>query len=230
MHYFGGKVRISKPLSQYLNSILLKDQCFVDMFCGACNIVSKIKANHRIANDIHKELIAMWVGLQDGRELPCEITKEQYYDIKQNGEDWLKGFVGFGCSYSGKWWGGYAKDNTGRNYCLNARNSTLKKFSNLKDVEFVNKSYEFVDVPDNSLIYCDIPYKNTTKYSIGDFDHDVFYEWAKQMIGKGHVILVSEYSCNVPEDASIVWCMDSKKDIRNKDGVQERTKEVLFTF
>ena len=42
MRYFGGKQRISKQLSQYLNSQLKDNQPFVDLFCGSCNIISKI--------------------------------------------------------------------------------------------------------------------------------------------------------------------------------------------
>ena len=41
-------------------------------------------------------------------------------------------------------------------------------------------------------------------------------------------MLVSEYSKNVPEGWEIVWQHESKKSIRNSDGVQEKTIEVLM--
>ena len=110
MHYFGGKQRISKPLAAFLNSQLKPGQAFYDMFCGSCNVVSKIDPNRdRIANDLHKELIAMWRYVQQGGELPDEISEEQYKQIKESGADWLRAFVGFGCSFAGKYWGGYAR-------------------------------------------------------------------------------------------------------------------------
>ena len=79
MRYFGGKQRISKSLSEYLNSKLKIEQPFVDLFCGSCNIISKIdKDRLRIANDKHKYLISMWKELQNGWQMPDNISEEEY--------------------------------------------------------------------------------------------------------------------------------------------------------
>ena len=110
MRYFGGKVRIGKDLSLFLNNQLKENQPFVDLFCGSCNIISRIDSNRvRIAIDKHNYLIEMWIALQNGWEMPNEITEEEYQYIKNNKNEkpYLTGFVGFGCSYSGKWFGGY---------------------------------------------------------------------------------------------------------------------------
>lgn len=232
MRYFGGKERISKPLSLFLNEQLTDDQPFVDLFCGSCNVISKINSDRiRIANDRHKYLIAMWQALKNGYELPQDLTKEQYLNIKRNLDDdpALSGFVGFGCSFGGKWFGGYA-NTPGRNYCLNAYNSTMKKFSNLQDVQFYNNDYSNFILPDNSLIYCDIPYKNTTQYckkEVGVFDHDKFYEWVGKN-SKRYDIYISEYAENVPLGYEIVWKVESKQDMHNKNGDQSKTSEVLI--
>lgn len=232
MQYFGGKERISKQLSLFLNEQLKDGQPFVDLFCGSCNIISKIDDNRvRIANDKHKYLIAMWQAIQNGYELPQELTKEQYLNIKQNLDDdpALSGFVGFGCSFGGKWFGGYAKSEN-RNYCMNAYNSTMKKLSTMKDVQFYNNDYSNFILPNNSLVYCDIPYKNTTQYcakEVGVFDHDKFYEWVDKN-SKRYDIYISEYVENVLAGYEIVWEMASKQDIRDKNGNQKRTIEVLI--
>lgn len=42
-------------------------------------------------------------------------------------------------------------------------------------------------------------------------------------------MLVSEYKHNVPEGWEVVWEYESKKDIRDKDGVQQPTVEILMT-
>lgn len=42
MRYFGGKHRTSKLIAEYLNSQLDPGQPFVDLFCGSCNIISKV--------------------------------------------------------------------------------------------------------------------------------------------------------------------------------------------
>jgi len=231
MRYFGGKQRISKPLAAFLNSQLKPGQAFYDMFCGSCNVISKIDQNrYRIANDLHKELIAMWRYVQQGGELPDEISEEEYKEIKESGADWLKAFVGFGCSFAGKYWGGYACGGEGRNYCRNAKNSTLKKMETMQDVLFVTYDYQQMNIAHkNAMIYCDIPYKGTTDYSVGAFNHEAFYTWAKKQKWKGHTVLVSEYKHNVPEDWKVVWEYESKKDIRDKDGIQQPTVEVLMT-
>lgn len=231
MQYFGGKQRISKPLAAFLNAHLKGGQAFYDVFCGSCNVISKIDHNRdRIASDVHKELIAMWRYVQAGGELPDEISEEDYYHIKESGQPWEKGFVGFGCSFSGKWWGGYARGGEGRSYCQNAKNSTLKKMQTMEDVILVTCSYKDINIAHkNAMIYCDIPYKNTTSYSVGQFNHEQFYTWAKMMKWKGHTVLVSEYEHNVPEGWKAVWRYESKKDIRDKEGVQQPTVEILMT-
>lgn len=81
----------------------------------------------------------------------------------------------------------------------------------------------------NAMLYCDIPYKDTTGYSVGKFDHVMFYNWARKMRMLGHMVLVSEYKHNVPEDWKIVWRHESKKYIRDKEGVQQSTVEILMT-
>jgi DNA adenine methylase len=229
MQYFGGKARIAKPLAQYLNSQLKEGQPFVDLFCGSCNVISKIDSNRtRIANDLHKELIAMWKYVQKGGELPDNISKAGYETVRELGESWLRGFVGFGCSFAGKFFGGYARGGEGRNYCSNAKNSILKKMENLGDVVFLNQSYKDVVLPKYSMLYCDIPYKDSTQYSVGSFNHQEFYKWAEEKSKEGFTVLVSEYRGNVPSGWKVVWEYCSKKDIRDSDGTQKRTIEVLM--
>lgn len=229
MQYFGGKARIAKPLADYLNSQLKDGQPFVDLFCGSCNVVSKIDSKRvRVANDLHPQLIAMWKYVQSNGILPDTISEVEYQTVRELGEPWLRGFIGFGCSFAGKYFGGYARGTETRNYAANAKNSILAKMKNLVGVEFSNKSYKDVALPENSMLYCDIPYKNSVGYSVGDFNHEDFYKWAEQKQAEGFTVLVSEYSKNVPVGWEIVWQHASKKDIRNSDGVQEATVEVLM--
>ena len=233
MQYFGGKAKIAKPLSIFLNSQLNIHQPFVDLFCGSCNIISKIDDTRtRLANDMHYELIEMHKGVQYGIEPPSSITEDIYNDMRHDKNikypAWLRGFIGFGSSFSGKYFGGYAKGNDERNYCMNAKNSILKKHSTLKNVEFSNKTYSDVILPKQSLVYCDIPYKNTTSYSTGPFCHNTFYEWAVKTQQDGHVVLVSEYKQNLPEGWVILWEHESNKSIRNAEGVQESTIEIVM--
>lgn len=234
MQYFGGKQRISKPLSKYLNLQLKDNQPFVDLFCGSCNVITKIDNNRlRIANDKHRYLMAMWKALQIGWLPPDEISRKDYKYIRENKNTFpfVTGFVGFGCSFAGKWFGGYAY-NGKRNYCSTAKRSVLKKMDKLKDVEFYNLDYSKVLIPHGSLIYCDIPYKNTTQYcsdEVGNFNHDEFYQWVRDNCDK-YDIYISEYKKNVLSDFEIVWEMKSKQDIRNTKNKRYETTEVLIKY
>lgn len=106
----------------------------MSLFCGSCVIESLVNAKTKILNDKHEYLIEMYKALQNGYELPDNLSKEQYYDIKANKDrdKALTGFVGFGCSFGGKWFGGYAQNRANRNYCLESKKHTMKLWDNIK--------------------------------------------------------------------------------------------------
>lgn len=56
-------------------------------------------------------------------------------------------------------------------------------------LEVSQQDYRDVAIPDNSVVYCDPPYKDTYKY-ITTFDHDAFYAWC---LDNPHPVFVSEY-------------------------------------
>ena len=166
--------------------------------------------------------------------MPNSISEEQYKYIRDHKDEdmALTGFVGFGLSYSGKWFGGYCRSKDNRNYCLNAKNSNGKILPYIMDVDFKCCDYKDVDIPVGAMVYCDIPYKGTTQYNkkeVGDFNHNKFYEWARVNSNK-YDIYISEYKENVPDDFSIVWECNSKKDIRNSENERIGTVEVLIKY
>jgi DNA adenine methylase len=78
----------------------------------------------------------MWRKCLEGWIPPTSVTEEEYQQIKQNPDLYdsaLVGFVGFACSFSGKWWGGYCRNSRGRNYTKAGSNSILKKIGKLKN-------------------------------------------------------------------------------------------------
>ena len=79
-----------------------------------------------------------------------------------------------------------------RNYINGRYNSLKKQLPKLIDVEFTSMSYELMDIPDGSIVYCDPPYKNTLKY-VYDFDHEKFYNWCEKL-SKRCRVYISEYS------------------------------------
>lgn len=233
MQYMGGKQRIAKPLCEFLNTKLKSGGTFVDLFCGSANVVSNIRNDvTRIASDVNPLLPALWSAMQKGWEPPSEISVDDYVHWRNKDpldeiEQAMKAFVGFGCSFSGKWFGGFARSSK-RNYAENARNSCIKKAKMLTDVVFMSGSYSEIDIPPGAVVYCDIPYFGTTSYSAtGDFDHDAFYRWLIEK-SETHDIYVSEYERNVPDWCAVVWRHESKKDMRDKEGNRVETVEVLY--
>lgn len=233
MRYFGGKTKIAKFIAEYINQII--HQPYAEPFCGACNIAVNIDYPVKQLNDKHRYLIAMFQKLQEGWIPPSTVSEEEYYNAKKNQdrEPWLAGFVGFACSFAGKWWGGYARDTQDGNYALRGHNSILKKMKKLQTAKFTCKDFRELDY-DNCLIYADPPYKNTTQYCkslLGVFPYEEFLDWArKQNAKEGNKVLISEYKHNVPEDGVIVLEIPSRTSIRDKEGNVIETTEVLFTF
>ncbi len=55
---------------------------------------------------------------------------------------------------------------------------SLQSLQSLQRLQLYSKDYTEVDIPNDSVIYCDIPYKGTSQYACGKFDHERFYDWA----------------------------------------------------
>ena len=228
MRYFGGKARVSNKICEYINGIRTSTQPYLEPFVGGGWILSKINpVGNRIASDLCEPLIKMYQELQNGWIPPDTVTREEYQKAKDGDyPDHLQAFIGFGCSFAGKWFGGYA-NTVGRNYATNAKNSIEKKMKNLIDVQFLYKDYrDYKDLYDH-IIYCDPPYKGTTGFSaIGKFDSNEFWDIMREW-GKNNTVLISEY--NAPDDFRSVLEITTKLDVRTKDGNMKRT-EKLFTI
>lgn len=209
MKYMGSKRRVAKEIIP----IMLKDykdgQYFYDLFAGGFNLIDKIPNTiNRVANDLNEYIIELVKKLQTGWLPEKEISIIQYEQIKNNQSIYPKyylGYIGYQLTYSSQWFGSYRRDNIGkRDYSLEAYNNIKKQTPLLQGIELYNTSYENVPLNLNSIIYCDIPYKNTSGYITGDFDYDKFYTWCIEKHNEGHKVFISEY--NMPEDKfKCIW-------------------------
>ena len=204
-----------------------RERVFVSLFCGSCAIESKVNADVKILNDKHPYLIAMWKALQDGWIPPEEISKEQYKYIKEHKDEdmALSGFVGFGCSFGGKWFGGLAANKRGDNYCRRANKSVLKDMGGLQNATFLCLDYKDVEIPQGAIVYADPPYDKTTGYSLGDFDSNEFWDYARKL-SETNIVLVSEEKA--PDDFVSIWSKEQRRTIDNVNSNTFVRTENLF--
>lgn len=95
----------------------------------------------------------------------------------------------------------------------------------MTDIVFTSGSYEEMDIPPNSIIYCDPPYAGTTKYK-DHFDHDKFWDWCDQQVSKGQKVFVSEYKA--PEGWRCIWQKEVNNSLTKETG-SKKGIEKLFT-
>jgi DNA adenine methylase len=236
MVYVGSKNRIAKQLLEVILKDRKPDQYYIEPFCGGCNVIDKV-TGPRIANDGNKYLIALLQAMLNGWIPPADVTKEEYYDIRANKDnypDYLVGFAGFCCSFSSKWMGGYApnnyynKEKTGKeyihHYITRKTNNILKQLQNLKGIEFSSMSYDEIIFPPNSIIYCDAPYTTTIKEKVykDKFDFDKYYNWLRK-ISKEHTVYISEYE--MPDDFECVTEINIGSSFQNQN--KEKTEKLF---
>lgn len=234
MKYQGSKNRIAKHILPIMLKYRTQGQYWVEPFVGGANMIDKVTGN-RIGADFNQYIANMWKSISSGWT-PKRIAKEEYIHIKNNSgeyDDDFIGWVGIACSYSGKWFGGFAgevKTKQGiRDYQKEAFINLEKQRPSILGVEFKHASYDELNIPPKSIIYCDPPYEGTTGYK-DKFNHDDFWQWCREKSKEGHTVFVSEYSA--PDDFKCIWQKEVKSSLsaNGKSGGSKNSIEKLFTI
>lgn len=233
MKYVGSKNRLSKYIVPIIQSKITREtNAYIEPFCGGCNIIDKIRCRNRYASDSNKYLISLLKVVRDNPDIiPQTITEEIYNNVrlnKNNYEDWYVGLVGFCSTYGAKWFGGYARGykndgKTKRDMSSEAIRNLKKQSVNLKGIKF--KCQDYLSIPTDiskNVIYCDPPYKGTTRYK-DCINYNQFYDWCRKM-SKNNIVIVSEYS--MPKDFVCIW--EHKHRTTLKIDKHEERIEKLF--
>ena len=226
--YMGSKARFAKELLPIILKNRKEGQWYVEPFVGGANMIDKVDGN-RIGADIHPHLIDALISIRDFvDDLPKnnkEFTEENYKRLRYDNEYKHKGYAGFAFSYSGKWLGGWCRDKQGkRDYVSEAYRNAKTQSPKLQGVVFLARNYLHLDIPQSSIIYCDPPYENATRYK-HDFNHKIFWEWCREKANEGHKVFVSEY--NAPNDFICVWSKETVSSL-TKDTGSKKATEKLF--
>jgi DNA adenine methylase len=233
MKYMGSKNRIAKEILP----IMLKERgqrTWVEPFVGGANVIDKVQGN-RVGNDNQEYVIALYKALQNEWKPPIEVSSDFFFEVENNKDKYPKelvGYLGTQLTFGCEWWGSFRRDNTGkRKYDLEAYNNIMKQQPNLIGIDFICGDYRDLEIPNNSLIYCDPPYRGVRKY-VGNvkFDSDVFWEVCRNWSKQGHIVFISEYEA--PTDFECVWSKEISASANNsiKTGQGLKAVEKLFKF
>ena len=236
MWYMGSKNRLSKHLVPIIQSYVNKDvKGYIEPFVGGGNIIDKIQCNNKIGCDIHEELIELLKYVANlNNSIPDMISEEEYNNVKNNKENypkWYVGLVGFCSTFGAKYFGGYArskKDKFDGEKSYLALKNLNKQRDNLINIKF--ECCDFRDIKDISdyVIYCDPPYRNTTKYKTETFPYEEFYDWCREM-SKNNIVLISEYW--MPNDFKCIWEKESKVNFdSNRKANDDKNKRIEKLF
>lgn len=208
MHYMGGKARIAKRLASLLESRRLPGQPYIEPFVGAANVIQYM-GDHgsRHGYDVQEDLILLLQAVAEGSMVyPETVSEEEYKAAKVAPPSALRGLIGFGCSFGGKWFGGYARGEP-RNYAGESGRSLRKKAVGLQGVQWGLRSYTGLS-PNGSLLYCDPPYDGTTGFKgCAPFDSGAFWNQVRLWEAAGNAVYVSEYQA--PPDFECVWSAET---------------------
>lgn len=234
MHYIGSKSKLAKFIVPHIKKVLQPHQFYVEPFFGVGSVAKYFYYHPNvICNYINSDIISLFVKLQSGWIPPTKITKEQYYHVKNNEKNCPvheRAFVLYGCSFAGKKNAGYAFSNDKTNYAEQATISLLRRIKLMKHFAFESVDYRELEIPDNSIIYCDPPYSGTLGYEKNgknSFDTSAFWNWCDDMAKKGHKIFVSEY--NIPEHWKVIMKKTVKCYMDKTKGKYKSRVELLAT-
>ena len=233
MKYMGSKNRIAK----HILPIILKDrkpeQWYVEPFVGGANMIDKVDGK-RIGADSNHFVIDALVMIRDCIELlpknNTEFTECDYNTCRSSNvfSSGIIGYAGIAFSFGAKWFGGWSRGRNSkgepRDYVAEQYRASVKQSEKLQGCNLLPAKYSELEVPDNSIIYCDPPYEGTTKYK-DDFDHSDFWQWCRDKTSEGHGVFISEY--NAPADFICIYKQDLKCSVA-KDGGHKKAVEKLF--
>ncbi len=222
MRYMGGKVRIGKQIASIIQQF--DPVSYHEPFCGMFSVGKHIVCPTRTASDLHPDLILLLQAIQNGWEPPARISEKVYAAFQNTNEpSAMRGFVGFGCSFYGKFFGGYARDKFSTNYAELACNSLRRLRPSIQDVVFAREDYRNYS-GNADIIYCDPPYSGTTDYSNGTFGTEEFWEWVRRQSARK--VFVSEYIA--PTDFVSIWEKPVTTSMKSKTGYGFARTEKLF--
>jgi site-specific DNA-adenine methylase len=223
MQYQGGKSRIARPIAETIRRMYPTRTEIWEPFCGGGAVtLAMSKMGFKVhASDIHPDLIMMWQAVMAGdSSVYADVTEGEYNSLKSAPSSARRGFVGFGASFGGSWFGGY-----GRRPYMPSRNMSQESARNnlrLRGRDILFACLPYTDTPSDVLVYADIPYQGTKAYNRATFDHQAFWQWVRERNGP---TFVSELTA--PDDMQIVWRKAHKSQMTSNSPTSRATSGIV---
>jgi DNA adenine methylase len=228
MHYMGGKARIARRLVETMQSHRTTQTGYAEPFVGGGSVFSLMAPTftYAVGGDVIPDLVLMWNAVARGWVPPETVTREDYYRVKAQPPSALRGFVGFGCSFGGKWWGGWAAPSSlTSNYAAMSRRSVLRQAPGFRGRNVVELDYRLWRPTEGTLVYCDPPYAGTTAYASTErWDHEEFWDVVTGWSNKGALVFVSEYAA--PPGWISVWSQSVKVSLSVESNDRPATEHL----
>lgn len=235
----GGKGRIAKALSAVILDATTDRGRYVEPFIGGGAMAAKMGQHFSAAvySDIHPDLVLMWEAALAGWGPPTDVSYEMYQELRYTSEpSALRGFVGFGGSFGGRWFEGYARggfnaNGTPRNHQAESSRAVLKDVATMRaktSTDILCRDALTITAAPGDVIYCDPPYADTKNYSRLDaLDHRKFWEVAESWVESGASVFVSEYAA--PDGWECAWEQPLRSSVRVGSEERHIATERLFT-
>lgn len=244
MWYMGGKFRQSKVIKSVVCDAY-KHGAYAEPFVGAMGAAEKVVpalaekgCREFFLSDKSQPIIDLWSrALFDGWTPPDWTSEDEYANYANNRhgyvEDPMFAWCGYGLSFGGKWYGGFArggaKGQTSERMQLNQKKAFMRKVGALRPyldhIKLTCCSYTET-LPLVGLVYCDPPYAGRTKahHTADGFNHDEFWDWCRGR-SKFAKVFVTEF--NVPDDSRVVHNWGDTVVRHNNGSGSDGTNEVL---
>ena len=99
----------------------------------------------------------------------------------------------------------------------------LQQLEQLEKLAFSSLSYEKVEIKNNSIIYCDIPYEGTSDYG-NSFNRKYFLDWAAN---NPNPVYISEY--NISDDRfSCVYKIDKRSMLSKEKALVLKSEKIYW--
>ncbi|MCX4572305.1 DNA adenine methylase [Streptomyces sp. NBC_01571] len=234
MRYVGGKSRLAKSIAEAVQSRRAGRSKYIEPFMGGGATFARMAPmfDQASAGDVVEDLVLLWTAARNGWEPPTDVDDTLYNTLRDAGPSPVRGFVGFGCSFGGKWFGGRAKggynaDGTPRNHAAESARAVLRLAPKMHGTDIRLRGYQDWTPDADTVVYCDPPYAGTQAYgAAGAFDSAMFWKTAESWVADGALVLVSEYEA--PDGWVPVLTREHRQSLQHGKEGRPKTTETLW--